>query len=84
MSVLQKSLPFRLAVGAAILIAVYVAIAYLVLPAAWTRYERQPGLAGRPMVTRTAQGIAGDPINIGLVGDRADVVKAMREAGWSP
>jgi LssY C-terminus len=37
-----------------------------------------------PMVTRTAQGIPGDPMNVGLVGDKADVVCAMHAAGWYP
>jgi hypothetical protein len=36
------------------------------------------------MVTRTGQGIPGDPINVGLVGDINDVVCAMHEAGWYP
>jgi hypothetical protein len=35
-------------------------------------------------VTRTAQGIPGDPINVGLVGDDKDVLCAMRAAGWFP
>src|SRR3954465_3596748 len=36
------------------------------------------------MVTRTAQGIPGDPINVGLVGDNKDVLCAMQAAGWYP
>jgi hypothetical protein len=63
---------------------VYVALAYVILPWAWTHHERQRGLASLPMVTRTAQGIPGDPLNVGLVGTREDVVLAMRAAGWSP
>ncbi len=62
----------------------YAAIAYLVLPAFWTHYEHQKGLATMPMVTRTAQGIPGDPINVGLVGDNKDVLCAMQAAGWYP
>jgi len=62
----------------------YALLAYLVLPALWTHYEHQKGLAKLPMVTRTAQGIPGDPINVGLVGDQRDVVCAMHEAGWYP
>src|SRR5712691_8376971 len=33
----------------------YGLVAYLALPASWTRYEHQQGLATLPMVTRTAQ-----------------------------
>ena len=62
----------------------YAAVAYQVLPALWSHYEHQRGLANLPMVTRTAQGIPGDPINVGLIGDKLDVLCAMRAAGWYP
>ncbi len=62
----------------------YTSLAYIVLPAFWTHYEHQRGLANLPMVTRTAQGIPGDPINVGLIGDERDVVCAMNAAGWFP
>jgi hypothetical protein len=62
----------------------YTLLAYLALPALWTHYEHQKGLATLPMVTRTAQGIPGDPINVGLIGDRLDVLCAMQPAGWYP
>ena len=63
---------------------VYTLAAYLLLPILWTHYEHQKGLATLPMVTRTAQGIPGDPINVGLVGDDKDVLCAMQAAGWFP
>ena len=59
----------------------YAAVAYLLLPAVWTHYEHQKGLAALPMVTQTAQGIPGDPINVGLIGDNLDVLCAMQAAG---
>src|SRR5436190_16935976 len=62
----------------------YALLAYLVLPGSWTHYEHQRGLADMPMVTRTAQGIPGDPMNVGLIGDVGDVVCAMHAAGWYP
>lgn len=62
----------------------YTGLAYLALPALWTHYEHQKGLANLPMVTRTAQGIPGDAINFGLVGDDKDVLCAMAAAGWFP
>ena len=79
----RHTLKFLL-VTAVLLTVVYVAMAYVVLPAAWTHYEHQPALAGRSMVSLTAQGIPGDPLNVGLVGDRADIVRAMHAAGWYP
>jgi hypothetical protein len=62
----------------------YTATAYIVLPAIWSHYEHQRGLADLPMVTRTAQGIPGDPINIGVIGDAKEVLCAMNAAGWFP
>jgi hypothetical protein len=61
----------------------YVALAYLLLPAVWRHYEHQPHLAFKPMVTRNSAGIAGDPLNVGLVGDLKEVVRAMTAAGWT-
>src|ERR1700723_2767523 len=62
----------------------YTALAYQVLPAVWSHYEHQRGLKDLPMMTRTAQGIPGDPINVGLIGDKLDVLCAMQAAGWYP
>ena len=66
------------------LAAVYVVLAYLLLPALWTHHEHEPGLASLPMVTRTGSGIPGDPLNVGLVGSKEDVLRAMHAAGWFP
>jgi LssY C-terminus len=74
----------RFLLGALFTILVYTLLAYLVLPAFWTHHEHQKGLTTLPMVTRTAQGIPGDPINVGLVGDDKDVLCAMQAAGWYP
>jgi hypothetical protein len=62
----------------------YGLLAYLILPGLWTHYEHQKGLADLPMVTRTGQGIPGDPINVGLIGDTKDIVCSMHAAGWFP
>jgi hypothetical protein len=65
------------------LVALYVFVSYIVLPATWARIEHEPGLSKYAMLTATAQGIPGDPINVGFVGDREDVVRAFHAAGWS-
>jgi len=65
-------------------IACYVTISYLILPATWSRIEREPGLSHLPMLTSTAQGIPGDPINVGLIGTREGVISAFHVAGWYP
>jgi hypothetical protein len=78
----------RWVLNAALLIAgcaaAYWLIAYVALPALWTHHEHQPGVAGRPMTTVTRQGIPGDPLNVGLVGSKAEIVAALERAGWLP
>ena len=64
--------------------AVYILLAYIALPLLWTHHEHQKGLAGLDMVTRTGQGIPGDPINVGLIGEASDILCAMHTAGWYP
>ena len=73
-----------MALAAGAFLILYVALAYVILPLAWSHYEHQPKLATAPMVTRTAQGIPGDALNVGLVGSRDDVVRAMHAGGWFP
>lgn len=62
----------------------YLLLAYLLLPLLWRHYEREPGLAALPMVTRTASGIPGDALNVGFVGSKDDALRAMHAAGWYP
>jgi hypothetical protein len=63
---------------------VYFVLAYAVLPALWTHHEHEPGLATLPMVTRTSDGIPGDALNVGLVGNKQDIARAMHAAAWFP
>lgn len=63
---------------------VYFLLAYVVLPTLWRHHEHEPGLASLPMVTRTGTGIPGDPLNVGLVGSRDDILRAMNAARWFP
>jgi LssY C-terminus len=62
----------------------YLLLAYAILPALWSHHEHEPGLASLPMVTRTGSGIPGDAINVGLVGSKEDVIRAMHAANWYP
>src|ERR1700730_11567271 len=59
----------------------YLMLAYVLLPVLWTHHEHEPGLASLPMVTRTSAGIPGDALNVGLVGVKEDVLRAMHQAG---
>lgn len=68
----------------AAVIVCYVTVSYLILPATWSRLEHEPGLANHAMLTATAQGIAGGPMNVGLIGTREDIARAFHAAGWYP
>lgn len=62
----------------------YVLLAYIALPAMWRHYEHNPKLERSPKTTQTAEGIPGDPLNVGLVGSRSEVIRALLAAGWYP
>lgn len=74
----------HLVIAVAAIAACYLALAYMLLPAIWTRFEDARGLTGLALVTRTAQGIPGDPLNIAVIGSRGALDAAMRSAGWAP
>ncbi len=58
--------------------------AYVLLPALWRHYEHHPALEDAPKTTLTAQGIPGDPLNVGLIGAEEALVHAMIGSGWDP
>jgi hypothetical protein len=68
----------------AAVIVCYITVSYLILPATWSRIEHEPGLSKRSMLTATAQGIPGGPINVGLVGSHEDLIRAFHAADWYP
>ena len=64
-------------------IALYVLTAYVVIPFGWRRYiARRPSLDDVPGITLAANGIPGDPLNVGLIGTEAQVKAIMAAAGW--
>jgi hypothetical protein len=67
------------------LVVAYLAAAYVVAPAAWKRYvRRHPAFADVPDVTHTGSGIPGDPVNVCLIGTKAEVLRIMVAAKWYP
>ncbi|MBL8849121.1 MAG: LssY C-terminal domain-containing protein [Planctomycetaceae bacterium] len=61
----------------------YIVLAYALTPLLWRLYlHRHPALDDVPGITETGTGIPGDPLNIALVGTRADVESVMQAAGW--
>lgn len=67
---------------AAVFCLAYIGIAYLAAPEFWTlrNFLHEPLPA--EMVTRTPQGIGGDPINVGLAGTKAEIIHAFAAAKW--
>lgn len=71
--------------GTLMLIVVYLAVAYCVLPLGWNRYEkRAEWLDQITGVTQTRNGIPGDPLNIALVGTEDELEQALAAAQWDP
>jgi hypothetical protein len=66
------------------LLALYLLVAYIVLPTLWRHFEHHPVMSEAPKTTYTTDGIPGDPLNVGLVGSKEEVVAGMIAAGWLP
>jgi LssY C-terminus len=67
-----------------VLVASWLLAAYVILPALWRHFEHQPGLEDAPKASLTAQGIPGDPLNVGLIGSEESLIHAMLGSGWKP
>lgn len=67
-----------------VLLVLWLGAAYGVAPALWRHHEHGPAFAGTPVRAVTADGIPGDPLNVGLVGTRVEIVAALVRAGWRP
>jgi len=81
----ELSKTVKVAAGAlALALALYLAGAYALAPGYWRHYERQHGLATKSMFTTTSAGIPGDALNVGVEGERENLICAMRAAGWRP
>ena len=62
---------------------VYFVFAYLLMPAVWRRVSaRHPALEDTPRITRTKDGIPGDPLNLALVGHERELMQALLAARW--
>jgi hypothetical protein len=66
------------------LLLIYLALAYLLLPTWWRGYYHGSRWSEVPHVTRTSNGLPGDPVNVALVGTRGEVVRTLLAAGWRP
>jgi hypothetical protein len=64
------------------LAALYLGLAYLAVPEFWLFRTRDDVFGPADMLTHTPDGIAGDPVNVGLVGVKSDILRAFAVAGW--
>jgi hypothetical protein len=60
----------------------YGSLAYFALPEFWTLRERHLADGIGSFLTTTPQGIPGDPINVGLVGTKPELLRAFAASGW--
>jgi hypothetical protein len=75
----------RVAAIAGAILLVYLAVAYILLPAVWVRYARRhPAFDDLPRITRTGDDLPGDPLNVALVGTEPELKKIMLAARWFP
>src|ERR1700722_20078876 len=63
-------------------LATYVAMAYIILPAGLRAIRLFYRPRHIPLYCVTPDGFASDPINIGLIGSRSQIIHAMEKAGW--
>jgi hypothetical protein len=68
----------------AVVIGLYLALAYLVAPVFWRHYEHLPAMESMPTTTRAPDGLPGDALNVALIGSEAEVQRAFVAAGWVP
>jgi hypothetical protein len=81
----RRNLWKRAALFAAGTLLAYLAVAYLLLPAFWIRKaHRHPALEAIPGITYTKDDIPGDPLNVALIGTKAEVIRIMLAARWHP
>jgi hypothetical protein len=73
----------RMAASATLaILAIYFLAAYFIVPEIWIFHDASRVADFGDMVTRTEQDIPGDPINVGLVGSKEQIVRAFTRAGW--
>jgi hypothetical protein len=65
-------------------LALYLLLAFVFVPAAWRLHYRHPAVEESPRITRTKDGRPGDPLNIALVGHKKEIVQLLVAANWQP
>lgn len=71
----------QLPLGIAVLVT-YIIVAYLLIPALLRLWRIVRPTKHLPLYCITPDGFASDPLNIGLLGTRREVIQSMERAGW--
>lgn len=75
----------RVATVLSILPLLYFVSAYLIVPLIWEQYaDRHASFDDNPRITETSDGHPGDPLNVALIGTRAEIDDIMKAAKWFP
>lgn len=75
----------KVGLALAILLGLYVLAAYALLPLVWKSYEsHRPEFNDSARITLTANKHPGDPLNVALVGTKAELENIMAMAKWYP
>jgi len=81
----RRSLWKRVALLFLVLVLIYLALAYFLLPHLWIFYaDCHPTLDDVPRVTLMGDDHPGDPLNVALVGTESELKTIMLAAGWYP
>jgi hypothetical protein len=81
----RRHLALKLAGALFGLLAIWLLVAYLLIPAFWhAHFSRHPAVTNGPRATTTGSGNPGDPVNLSFVGSQSDLASAMLAAGWYP
>jgi LssY C-terminus len=73
----------RILIGIGVLLAIYLAAAYIVVPFVWKDYAaHHPAFDDDPRLTQTGDGHPGDPLNVSLIGTEEAIRKAMIAVEW--
>ena len=81
-STVQRRVEITVAVVASVAIAIVYATTHWIAPRVFSHFDHAPEFAALPKRTTTAHHAKGDPINIAIVGTKAEIVAAMHAAGW--
>lgn len=81
----RRPLHQRLPKYVGMLLLIYLAIAYLLIPfVTGEYYKHHPTFDDDPRITTTGDGHPGDPLNVALIGTKEQIDAAMNAAKWYP